>query len=110
MMRFAIRQLMAITACILFTLSTMAQPIDEPAKKAPKPYRILTSGKQVTVKSTRNIKNIMVWTATGHRIVEQRDLNVASYSFTVNNVNEKLFFVMVQFEGSKPYTEKIGVQ
>jgi hypothetical protein len=109
MMRVAIRQLMAIIACILLTVTSMAQPTDESAKKLPKPYKILTAGKQVTVKSTRAIKNIMVWTASGHRLVEQRDINVASYSFNVNNTKEKLFFLMVQYEGMKPYTEKIGI-
>ena len=73
-----------------------------------KPYKILTSGKQITVKSTKNIKSVMVWTASGHRIVEQKDVNSTSYSFTVT-VNEKYYFVMIQYEGQKPFTEKIGV-
>ncbi|MEI9911272.1 MAG: hypothetical protein WDO71_17380 [Bacteroidota bacterium] len=73
-----------------------------------KPYKILTSGKQITVKSTKNIKNIMVWTASGHRIVEQKAVNASSYTFNIN-VNEKIFFVMIEYEGSKPYTEKIGI-
>jgi hypothetical protein len=109
-MLLATRRLISIAICLILSFATMGQPINEPAKKTPKPYKILTSGKQVTVKSTRTIKNIMVWTASGHRIVEQRELNAVSYSFSVNNVSEKLFFVMVQFEGTKPYTEKIGVQ
>jgi len=69
----------------------------------------MTSGRNVTVKSTKNIKNIMVWTASGHRIVEQRDLNVASFSFNTN-AKDKIFFVMIQYDGLKPYTEKIGVK
>jgi hypothetical protein len=110
MMRPATRRFMAIATCLILSFATMAQSMDEPPKKSSKPYHILTSGKLVTVKSTRSIKNIMVWTASGHRIVEQRDLNALSYSFNVTAVNERLFFVMIQYEGSKPYTEKIGVQ
>ena len=51
----------------------------------------------------------MVWTASGHRIVEEKEVNATSFSFNIN-VSEKVFFIMIQFEGSKPYTEKIGVQ
>ncbi len=103
------RRFMVIAASLLFSFAVLAQGTDEPATKANKPYRILTSGKQVTVKSNKNIKNIMVWTASGHRIVEQRDVNAATYSFNVN-VREKIFYVMIQYEGLKPYTEKIGVR
>lgn len=110
MMRPAILRFMAIAVSLFLSFASMAQPIDDPSKKSPKPYRILTTGKQVTVKSTKNIKNIMVWTASGHRIVEQKEVNAASYIFNVNASREKVFFVMVQYDGSKPYTEKIGVQ
>jgi hypothetical protein len=74
-----------------------------------KPYKILTSGKQITVKSTKNIKAIMVWTASGHRVVEVKEVNASSFSFTIS-INEKIFFVMIQLDGMKPFTEKIGVQ
>src|SRR6266568_4987039 len=60
-------------------------------KQNSNPFRILTSGKQITIKSSRNIKSIMVWTASGHRIVEQKDLNASSYNFRIS-VNEKVFF------------------
>jgi hypothetical protein len=87
-----------------------AQPVTvSEITKTNKPYKILTSGKQITVKSTRHIKSIMAWTASGHRIVEQKEVNATSFSFTVN-VSEKIFFVMIQLEGTKPFTEKIGVQ
>ena len=51
----------------------------------------------------------MVWTASGHRVVEQKEINTSSYTFNIN-INEKVFFLMVEFEGSKPYTEKIGIR
>jgi hypothetical protein len=84
-----------------------AQPV-KTASFESKPYKILTSGKQVTVKSTKNIKSVMVWTASGHRIVEQKEVNAPAFTFNIN-VNEKYFFVMIQFEGQKPFTEKIGI-
>lgn len=109
MLLTVIRRSMAITAIVFLGLaSSAAQGFDEPAKKSAKPYRIYTSGKQVTVKSSRSMKHIMVWTSGGHRIVEQRNINLSEYSFTVNH-RDKYVFLMVQFEGSKPYTEKIGI-
>jgi hypothetical protein len=74
-----------------------------------KPLKILNVGKQVTVKSTMNIRTLMVWTSGGHRIVEERKLNTSSYSFRVQ-VNDKLFFLMVQLADGRTYSEKIGVQ
>lgn len=102
-----IRRLLTIAWCVLLSLGAIAQSENE-SKKENKPYRIQTSGKQVTVKSSKSIKNIMVWTASGHRIVEQRDLKLTSYSFTANT-KDRVYFVMIQYEGLKPYTEKIGV-
>jgi hypothetical protein len=107
-----VRRLMTLVVITLLSVSTYAQPV--PGNQAEdarinKPYKILTSGKQITVKSTKDIKSIMVWTASGHRIVEEKEVNSTSFSFNIN-VSEKVFFVMIQLEGSKPYTEKIGVQ
>jgi hypothetical protein len=107
-----IRRLMTVVVITLLSVSTYAQPVPAnqgETSRTNKPYKILTSGKQITVKSTKDIKGIMVWTATGHRIVEEKEVNATSYSFNIN-VTEKVFFVMIQFEGSKPYTEKVGVQ
>ena len=108
----SIRGLMTVIA--VSSLSVFSQAQSAPSKEGEsiiknKPYKILTSGKQITVKSTKDIKNIMVWTASGHRIVEEKEVNTTSFSFTIN-VSEKVFFVMIQFEGIKPFTEKIGIQ
>ena len=51
----------------------------------------------------------MVWTASGHRIIEQKDVNASSYNFKIS-VNEKVFFVMLQLVDGKIYSEKIGVR
>jgi hypothetical protein len=99
-----------MTVIVIACLSVLsyAQPLPTPPKD-PKPYKILTSGKQITIKSGKNIKSIMVWTASGHRIVEQQEINAYSYTFNVN-VSEKYFFVMIHLDSMKPFTEKIGVQ
>ncbi|MBL7739200.1 MAG: hypothetical protein JNK14_08265 [Chitinophagaceae bacterium] len=107
MMLSSVRKIVAIIAIVCLTILSQAQPLSIEAGNS-KPYKILTSGKQITVKSTKNIRNIMVWTASGHRIVEQKDVNELTFSFHIN-VSERVFFLMIQFDGSKPYTEKIGI-
>lgn len=109
MMRPATRRFMVIVTCLLLTLTSLAQPDNDSFKQTVKPYRILTSGKQVTVKSTKLIKNIMVWTASGHRIVEQRDVNASTFNFNAP-AKEKIYFIMIQYDGMKPFTEKVGIQ
>ena len=108
--------LLSLIAGAPFIIS--AQP-DTPGKRSPvssietentgKPYRILTTGKTVTIRSAKNIKSLMVWTSAGHRIIEEKNLNTGNYSFRIT-VNEKLFFLMVQLIDGKTYSEKIGVQ
>jgi len=83
-----------------------AQPANE--TKPSKPYRLLTSGKQFTIKSSKEIRQLLVWTASGHRIIEQRELNESNYSFRLE-VKEKYFFMMVQLSDGKVFTEKIGI-
>ncbi|HEY6505123.1 MAG TPA: hypothetical protein VIZ28_14200 [Chitinophagaceae bacterium] len=107
MMKLSIRKLAVLIAIACIATLSQAQPANTGTGNN-KPYKILTSGKQITVKSTKNIKNIMVWTASGHRIVEQKEVNALSYSFNIN-VSEKIFFLMIEYEGSKPFTEKIGI-
>ncbi|MBK9381747.1 MAG: hypothetical protein IPN39_10495 [Chitinophagaceae bacterium] len=110
----SINRLFAIVSLSVLVIVSQAQPVNntiaEPSIKESKPYKVITAGKQVTVKSTKNIKNIMVWTASGHRIVEQTNVNVTSYTFNVSGAREKIFFIMVQYENGKPFTEKIGIQ
>ena len=107
------RQLMAIIAIATLSLASLeAQPAPVLVKetvKVAKPYRILTSGKQVTIKSSKDIKSVMVWTADGHRVIEQKDINAPSFNFRIN-VNAKVFFMMVQLADGKTYSEKLGVQ
>lgn len=73
-----------------------------------KPYKILTNGKQISIQSKQNIKSVLVWTASGHRIVEQKKINALSFSFTIT-VNEKIFFILVEMTDGNRYTSKLGV-
>jgi hypothetical protein len=74
-----------------------------------KPFKILTSGKKITIQSKQNISSVIVWTAGGHRLIEQKDINATSYTFSIT-VQEKIFFVRVDMGDGKMYSQKIGVQ
>ena len=104
------KRLMAILSLSVCMLSLQAQPVaSNTISKESKPYKVLTSGKQITIKSSKDIKSVMLWTDGGHRLVEQREINASSYSFTIP-VNGRFFFLMVGLENGKIYTEKIGIQ
>jgi len=100
----AIRRLLAVVFLSIYMFTSQAQSVKEV-----KPYKILTSGKQVTIKSTKNISNVMLWTNNGNRLVEQREINDDTYSFTIP-VNGKFFFLMVGLANGKIYTEKLGIR
>ena len=74
-----------------------------------KPFRILTNGKQITIQSNKNISKIIVWTSGGNRFVEQSNVEASSYNFTIP-AKEKFVFMMLELQGGKRFTEKIGVQ
>lgn len=99
------RRLLALTFFVFSFVLTQAQS----NIKDIKPYRILTSGKQITIRGTQDIKSVMVWTASGHRIIEQKEINANTFTFRIG-VNEKIFFVMLEMQGEKRYTEKIGIR
>ena len=112
-MRPLIRIFFLVFALTCFSIPQQAQPANttgvNETEKNSKPFRILTSGKLVTIKSTKTIKNVMVWTSGGNRIIEDKNVNASSYNFRIT-VNEKIFFIMVQLMDGKTYSEKIGVQ
>lgn len=108
------RHILPLAALLLSTLiiEAEAQPAiaaSADSAKPAKPYRILTSGKQITIKSTKDIKSVMVWSSGGNRILEQKEVNAASYNFRIS-VNEKIFFIRLQLVDGKVYSEKIGIQ
>lgn len=116
MIRLAIQYTLAVAAFFMIITTSHAQKDDYAPKPKPgsekiiaKPYKILTSGKRITVKSRTNIKRLLVWTSSGHRIVEQHELDTAEYNFTVPT-DEKVFFLMLETNNGNRYTDKFGVQ
>lgn len=116
MMRLTTRKLLAVAIFISITVNSYSQPnrpgpfeSDAAAKTDAKPFKVLTNGKQITVRGIKTIQSIMVWTASGHRILEQKQVNALSYTFGIT-INEKVFFVMVQLQDGKLYTEKIAIR
>jgi len=55
------------------------------------------------------LKSILVWTASGHRIVEQKEMNTTNHSFLVPS-KENIIFLLIEFQDGKRYTEKLGVK
>ncbi|MGB3008500.1 MAG: hypothetical protein WBC06_18435 [Chitinophagaceae bacterium] len=92
-----------------FTESPAQQLKNESFYKEAKPFKVLTSGKQITIKSTKDINHVMLWTNNGDRLVEQKEINATSYSFRIP-INGRFFFLMVGLTNGKIYTEKIGLR
>jgi len=111
-----IRKLAIVAFFAFLVSSSMAQdpgglknnlpPVE---KSGSKPFRVLTNGKQITIQSNKNINKIIVWTASGNRFVEQANIEASSYNFTIP-AKEKFVFMMLELQGGKRFTEKIGVQ
>jgi len=109
-MLLSFRRIVSLVSIILLSFVSFAQPINEPpVKKELKPYKVLTLGRQISIKSTKNISHVMLWTSGGDRLVEQREINNSSYTFTIP-INGKIFFLMIGLDNGKIYTEKIGIQ
>jgi len=96
--------------------SSMAQDPGGPKNKLSsadssesKPFRILTNGKQITIQSNKSIRKIIVWTSSGNRFVEQSNVEASSYNFIIPD-KEKFVFMMLELQGGKRFTEKIGAQ
>ena len=76
---------------------------------AAKPFKILTNGNRITIQSKQNLRSLMVWTASGHRFVEEKQLTSNSYSFTVP-AKENIFYIMLETSEGKRFTERMGVK
>jgi hypothetical protein len=109
--------LKAFVAVIAFCISaiSIAQPDSTPMhspiteKPVVKPYKILTSGRHITIQSNKDIARIMVWTSSGNRFVEQNNVNAPSYSFNIT-IRERFYFMLLEFKDGKRYTDKFGVE
>ncbi len=102
------RSVCRLTAMLLLSVLFIAGEA-QPVKKETKPYKVLTSGRQLTIKSTKSIQSVMLWTTGGDRVVEQKSINNNSITIDIP-INRKAFFLMVELSNGKVYTEKIGVQ
>ncbi len=71
------------------------------------PYKVLTTGNQVTVKCLRAIRTIMAWNTGGTRILEKSP-HTSVFSFRVATTH-KIIFLRIQLEDGKTYSEKIGL-
>lgn len=116
MIQTTVRTFIACAACLFLFSFSMAQQKQVPfkeqntdSKTTGKPFRIYTTGNRITVQSKINIRKLMLWTATGDRVVEDKNLNCANYSYTVT-IRKRTFFLMLELADGKRYTEKIAVQ
>src|SRR6185503_20347092 len=95
--------------CIISAQGNSLKGSEVNTSTSAKPYKVLTNGKQITIQSKQNIKSLMVWTSSGHRIVEEKELKTDSYSFTIPS-KEKVCFAVIETMEGKRFTEKIGVK
>ena len=108
-MVFLSRRLIALVSFSLMVFVSHAQSAAEDSVKKQKPYKLVTAGRQITIKSIKGIKQVMLWTTGGNRVVEQREINNNSYVLNVP-VSQKTFFLMIGLNDGNIYTEKIGLQ
>lgn len=105
----AVGRLLAVLSLSLYLSAAIAQSDASSASRETKPYKVMTAGRQVTIRSTKDIKQVMLWTTGGNRLVEQREINNSAFTFTIP-VSGKYFFLMLTLTNGKVYTEKIGLQ
>ena len=74
-----------------------------------RPYRLLTAGRQVTIRCTQRLESIMVWTSGGHRVIEQKDIKKEEFQFQLT-VPARAYFIMIRLSDGSSYSEKFGVQ
>jgi hypothetical protein len=113
-MQFGLRQCLVLIGVAFLFLTTQAQPVStnngrREIDKTAKPYRILATGKQITIRSSQSIRSVLVWSSDGNRVLEQRDINTSTYSFKLS-LGERVYFMMVELVGGKRYSEKLAVQ
>ena len=114
MMKPFIRKAILVSALFCITCFMHAQVKQSPKSEitippSAKPFKVLTNGKQITIQSKQNLRSLMVWTASGHRFVEEKALTSNSYSFTVP-AKENIFYIMLETAEGKRFTERMGVK
>jgi hypothetical protein len=92
-----------------FAISSLqAQPGRFPAREKAKPYKLLTAGRQITIRGNLELASVMVWTAGGHRVLEQKDIYKTEYRFELT-VPARIYFIMIRFKDGQSFSEKIGI-
>ena len=114
MMKPFIRKAILVSAlfcitCFMHGQVKQSSKADIAATAGAKPFKVLTNGKQITIQSKQNLRSLMVWTASGHRFVEEKALTTNSYSFTVP-AKEKIVYIMLETAEGKRFTERMGVK
>ncbi len=112
LMMNVIRRLLAVVSLSVVIFAAQAQQVKIEAqtnKQSGKPYKLLTSGRQITIKCSKNIMHVMLWTASGYRVVEQKEINNNFFVLDIP-VSQRVFFLMIGLSDGKIYTEKIGIQ
>ena len=74
-----------------------------------RPYKVQTTGRQVKIQSNTNLKDVMLWTIDGNRIVEHKGINTNTCILDIPT-SQKAFFLMVVLHDGKIYTQKIGLR
>lgn len=82
-------------------------PVAENRSKV-KPYRLLTTGRQITIRSKVELASVMVWTSGGHRVFEQKDLERDEIEIQLT-VPSRVYFIMIRLKNGESYSEKIGL-
>ena len=109
-------QLFRFCVAIFFLSTSIATAYGQPAgrrsaeadlRPETKPYKVLTSGNQVTIRCTKDIKTLMAWTTTGSRILEKTVL-AQLYSFRIPT-QHKMVFLRIELTDGKTYSEKVGI-
>lgn len=104
---------------ILFLLQVLAQdgfsqknngtPVSKTQTSlSKKPYKILTSGRSITIKSSSNLKNLMIWTSQGNRVVEQKEIRQPQFTYNAT-IRENVFFILIEMESGERFTERVGI-
>ena len=109
MMAYSLRRLLAaLTLSASFLVAAAQSNYEPPVKKENPPYKVITSGKRITIKSNKAIQHVMLWTTDGNRVAEHKQINANSFTLDPG-VSQKTFFLMVELNNGKVYTEKIAV-
>lgn len=104
-MQFPARRAAALILLLFLYFTGTSQPV----KKEVKPFKVLTSGLQLTIKSTQPIRDVMLWTTGGDRVIEHKNIRDRNITLDIP-IYRKTFFLMVGLENGKVYTEKIGIR